>query len=364
LLFFNTCYGAEINTLEALGEQSSISFPIISGTLSNGVSESTIEREESWRVYDRSDLKVYLTKPIFKNFVDLLSAHSVYSDDIICQAFDHIYSFSKKEDASYNNVLCIKRPGEGWKVLARSNIVEIDDALLQQHKGEDLDVSVLFDKVVPSTCPHIILLKTAALPSKFILSGKKSIQLPAFISWLPGDALHYFEKIEAQTFLLSEFFRAFFKIPDLKENKTFIIDELIVKNNIQNVLGSTEEFVHLRNVVITNEIDFAAIQTENPKKSIFFEYNNTGWYVATRNDEMLAQCVQKVTTPETIKQLLRQIREGNYKLHCPLLSDDVDKCDESDCVEQLLKKYNIKNGLDIACIHIAAFLYSLIYDNN
>lgn len=332
LLFFNTCYGAEVNTQEAL-DGIALPFAVVSGALSSGTSRIRVERETVRN--DQRELKVSLTKPVFKNFFEHLAKNAIQSDEVVVKALEHIYPFVQKKDDSYNNIPSIKRPGERWKVLERPNIITFDEAFLQKQRGNPLDVSLLLENKTAmsnalaktSPYPTVILLRTATIPCELMLSGKRSIESPAFISMLPGDTLHRFIKINAHTFLISEFFRAFFKIPDLQENKTFVIDALIVKNDMKGVLQSSEEVVHLKNVVISSEADHSTT-TALLKKSIYFEYNNTGWFVVTQGENPpLVQSIKKIATPEKIKQIVYQAQLGNSKLDA--LMEDENRINES-----------------------------------
>ena len=297
LLFFNTCYGSELNIQEALNA-ASINFPIISGALANGTAKNVIHTETSWDSYSQNTT-AYIIKPVFKEFLTKLNHEKhVYSDSLLLEALHAIYHVSEKNDQSYNNIPSIKRPDTPWRVFEQPFMIVLNEELTDRQNGESLDVSCKIHTHLPTMCqnPIILLLQTSHIPYKLIISGQKYIDVPAFISYLPGDATHHFTNIDAHTISPFSFFRAFFKIPDLQEHKIFLIDEVTLKNNVPE-LAPCGAIITLKNVVICNEIDYDTTE-ELVKKSISFECCGTTWSIITKGEENPSvQHLKKIILP-------------------------------------------------------------------
>lgn len=370
LLFFNTCYGSEVNTQEALGD-AVISFPIISGAISSGVSTDSIGTYESWmsRNYHdvKRDVEIHLIQPNYKCFFEAISPHTYLSDEVCLQALQHIYSFSKKTSDSYNNIPSIKRQGSPWKILKRPGIIILDEKVTEQQNGYSLDISPFLKADTLSIedrekYPEIILVQTTKIPYEIVFSNTQSRDTPAFISVAPGDAVHHFAKIDARVFLLSSFFRAFFKIPDLHETKMFVIDELVIKNNIKNI--TPNELIILRNVVVAHEVDCVDEETIF-KKSIFFEHNNVEWQVTTTGENApLVQCLQKARHPENVKQLVQALKMQQFSVHALVcekeqMNEDREEESQSLLQEEKQDKNNqvIHNSM---FTHVLAWFYSFL----
>lgn len=311
LFVFSTCYGAEINTQEALGhgeEEKRVSFPLIAGALSNAPSTSGTLKRESWDKRNARDIRISLRKPLYKNFFDELNKYEDPSHENFLIALEHIYSFSEKSSESYNNIPSIKHPNKPWKVFEKSRILLIDNTVVQENilPTHQLDISRLFNAkrkhfkldftfdhhVKKEEDPYIVLLALDEIPCELIFSNNTSYDVPAFISVIPGDVRHHFTKINAPHFILSSLLKAFFMIPDLQEHKTFTIDELIIQNDT-SVLPKTYEVLVLKNVVIINRPNMNG-DDDYSFKTVSFEYDNDQWQVIVEKGVPISKSIKKV----------------------------------------------------------------------
>lgn len=301
LLLLNSCYGSPAIIDETLqSAQQQPSFPIISAALCNAQSCGGIETYETWKRTRKNISQISLAKPVFKDFFNVLYPHENPSNKVFLQAIDHIYGRSQKNDTNYNNIPSIKQPGQPWKLFEKTYILTLDETFLGTHNEKTfLDVSLLLKNNreydshnVRDTYPYIILLDAPEIPHELILSGQNPIDMPAFIPLRAGESIYHFTKIDAHTFCLSSCFEAFFKIPDLYENKTCIIDELLAINNCAH-MPHDGECITIKNVIITNA---TGRYHEKPKKSVTFEYDGIKWAADIDKDIPTYKAVHDTTT--------------------------------------------------------------------
>jgi len=298
VLFTSTCFGAEINLEKGLQDSihdesackefEHLSFPIISGAISSAVAMggyliSSLARDD--------ERMVVLKRPDYNKFFEALLVKTSTSDNLFFNALHFIYPFYERYE-SFNNIPSIKYPGQPWRPLEIPKIiVTLDDSVIKN--SNSIDITPYFaTKKVPQIIedsgmtkpeppplheflsykfeyPNVLFLAKANMPFELIISGDSKIDLPAFISHIPGDAVHHFAKINASTYSLSQFLEAFFTIHDLYDTKTFIIDELMVKNDLTVLPSETGKDIILHNVILQNK----PIPHSNkpPQKSVFFE---------------------------------------------------------------------------------------------
>lgn len=246
LLFFNTCFGNEVNIQEALhdieGEaavelsNTVFPFPIITGAMTNSTAISETQVLESANVDldtgEKFDIKKYFTKPIFKKFFDTLNTSASPSHDLLLQALDFIYSISPKN----NNIPFIKEGTRPWQpLLPAKKFFSITPEFVQKQKTP-IDLSQQM------TLPDMILVEAYDIPTPFIINNST---IPFIFSSIPGDAVHTFAEIQAPQVTADVFFKSFFPLQDLKETKAFIIKKL-------TVLDKSNKPTILNNVMIVN----------------------------------------------------------------------------------------------------------------
>lgn len=294
LLFTSTCFGAEINLEKALQDSihdesackdfENLSFPLISGAISSAVAMGGYQL--SIFTNDNNERKIILKQPNYKKFFEALTIKNNDTNKLFFDAIHYIYPLYKKYE-TYNNIPSIKYPGQPWHPLDMPKIFFTLDKTIT-NKTHDFDISPYFvPKKVPTInesfepppideflayklpYPNVLFIEQAEIPFELIISGSSKIDLPAFISHIPGDAVHHFAKIDASTYELSRFLEAFFTIYDLHDNKTFIIDELLIKNDLTILPYDLGKSMTLHNVILQNKA--ISYSTNPPKKSVFFK---------------------------------------------------------------------------------------------
>ena len=286
LLFARTCFSSEINleaALQMITPENSIvsinpSFPLLSGAISSAIVLA------GYKVSVDEDRRL-LTFPLYNDFFATFNTYAATDDERIFNALQFIYFFYKKYK-SYNNIPIIKYPNQPWRALEITKVViTLNEKMQPSHNVLDISPFFAQKKVAQLTksCnpppieeflsynfayPNILLLKEATIPFELTISGKSPIDLPAFISQIPGDAVHHLTKINAATYNLTRVFESFFPIEKLEDNKTFIIDELIAKNDLTILSYDLGKALSVYHVVLKNTFD---PYKKTSHKSVYFE---------------------------------------------------------------------------------------------
>ncbi|MBN2267191.1 MAG: hypothetical protein JW725_02515 [Candidatus Babeliaceae bacterium] len=243
LFIFNTCYGADINVLEAtrsdrkdlLGE--TYNYPIMSLT-----STSTPTSAFTTATFS-PNFKEFFNNPKKYSFFNLIGTIApLYTDyDVWAEAAnpdDQIYLLER-----FSHIPSIRFPGREWMSLLESPegcMVKIGKVLAKSH-GRDLNVRDFFAqsqekikkgiKTGQKMLPAVITLEAAEIPFKLIIPRPTGAKIPPhFISLIPRTAVHHIKEINAKDWKFSEIVPESFQMIMTGEDKVFIIDTLVTKD--------------------------------------------------------------------------------------------------------------------------------------
>ena len=265
LLFFNTCYGAQVNIQEALIDivddvvtetpAIKITFPMISGAFSTASTHSGIFYSGFKGGYNT------LTHPIFKNFIDMLNTSVNPNNLVLLDALQNVYLLSTKRSA--NNIPLVKLPTTDWQpLLPKNSYITIDAAFVQQQNNQPLN---LYNKYpdLKFVFPDIFV-----IPFPVIIT---TTHMPTIISKTAGNVVHGFEKILADNIPFDRFIEAFFPIEDTVDIKAFFIKKLTVSYN--------QKPQNFSNVILVN----LPQKNESVQKLVFFDDNGTTYMLDAKN---------------------------------------------------------------------------------
>ncbi len=280
LLFFNTCYGGGQNlqtiyqNLNKSMVQKIFSYTIGSATLSDSL-------VSTYYIYDKIN-KQYSISINFSNFFNNLKQEGPID---FVKIFNGVNRFLKDGKLRYyENIPLLKLPGLEWASVidVPNKIVSIGSSLARSRDpNKPLDISTFFagrlekqgQKTTKRIYPGAILLYADEIQFPLIVAAdptQKPPEPPAFISMIPGDAVHEFANIDAQQFVFSEISKAFFKLPQLYPQKVFLIKEFTVKNNLDGLPIKNGTVMTLNNVVLFNNTVDALGSQNNPTNGIYF----------------------------------------------------------------------------------------------
>ncbi|MFA6066679.1 MAG: hypothetical protein WC707_05865 [Candidatus Babeliaceae bacterium] len=298
-LVFDTCYGGGQNLAEVYKNlnqpslQKTYPFTIASiATSDNQTASLPMVTFLPPFFYSKPDYVEELTKARktilgsflgFKNFFNTLKNEPPINFlEIIkyINPFEHnIHKYTKNE---FSNIPNIKYPGLEWSNIIEipGKIIEITKILASTYSEKVLDVSKYFSKKIKNkqlVYPEAILLSTQRIPFTLKLSLNPDESgfrnAPAFISMLPGNAVHKITGIDAPDFTFSQIVEAFFKIRELASSKICMVETITITNDINNWPGSqpTDNNITLHNVVMFN---YTGTPDKDFGSGIYFTYNN------------------------------------------------------------------------------------------
>jgi len=238
LFIYSSCYAAATNSKLAYGDlkQAGSGRPYSFAIATEALTEAPVSlippklaigplRADN---IDMQNRWLKINSPLnFKAFVDNVSQPSTINFStalapILSQAHE---SHGRIKISAIQNLPQIRFPGIGWFAIidAQNNVFSIGN-ILAKTRTEPLNISRFLTRKHKAGDPSAILLYTEAVPFPFLISK----QWPAIVSMIPGNAIHYLERIDSQTKTVDivTILEAFLQITGLNHDKEFWIDTI------------------------------------------------------------------------------------------------------------------------------------------
>jgi len=264
LLYYQSCYGGGQNFADmyaalraqktVLSPHNHLSFPLISGGLGDAPITMIMPRKQ--RPNNSLSLSIAVDVDLLEFFNRIETRENRWAE--IVQPLSNTLS-SPSDIHGLSNTPQILFPGatELTPIDVTSNPISMHAAGPLQHMiraGMYIITQSDEQEKQPNDHPHIIRGKRAVLCMPSIITRPLELHAyqkieraktahtlfksPAFISLIPGNALHYCKKITLHSLGLKDFItHSFLDFSNQKSTKIFLIDELILDNDLQKHFG-------------------------------------------------------------------------------------------------------------------------------
>ena len=319
LLFFNTCYGSEVNVQKALESTAQeldqslqslwFEFPLISGAINTAPTYFFIKNVDFKKFsQELTEQEVPTSKKFIergwskeKNIIENVIIQAWPLENFILDALKNIYQIS------YNNIPIIRYKDLPWRMLDIPDTINIDEILTKTHEpGQPLDIETFFkgkrsikSNYTAKIYPRIIAIKTSDIPFPLEISEKYS---PLFISTIPGDSFQTISFINAPKVQLSSLLDSLVPSKDLKEYKIFNIKKITALNDYFELdVDNFQEPITITNIWRINGPNL---------NNILFFYNEKIWLSNVNNNYSYPHfdAPQKITK-ETLQGLQNKLQK-------------------------------------------------------
>jgi len=225
LLYYVACYGAGVNNellykdVEA-GIHTTYSYPIITHALTDA---STVVGGMILWITWWGKLKIAHGINYYDFFKKMVTSNENYGD-IVAELMKYPDEFKKAQYLAQ-----IKLPGLPWFSVVDEDAVVSIGSVLAKTRTAPLTIETFFAKKGKKAQPQALLLYAHTMPFEFVINTKNPFSdcPPAFISMVPGTALHHIKKISSMVHGADALLNAFMKIEELVPQKVFLIDQVV-----------------------------------------------------------------------------------------------------------------------------------------
>ena len=142
-------------------------------------------------VLSKNKLKVKISVR-YSDFLNKVTTSDIINYRELAAPF--VVGFKNEHGLELSHLPQIKFPGLPWfSVIDNDKVVNIG-SILAKTRTKPLDIATFFAKKDKKADPLGILLYAETIPFELIIN---TIEMPAIISMIPGDAIHHIKKISS-----------------------------------------------------------------------------------------------------------------------------------------------------------------------